>query len=350
MGVKTNQYQQPLTQDVSRGASSSIWGSCPVEELLQNGPSGVGESGVIFWEDFQDVPDFVLFNGERQIGDWDAWVGNNSGAIIGTAADTTNLPQEGGVLGLYGGSTAIDITMVAGMPNYRFISPATGFPFGQKLWFEARVAINSVTSAFMDLFVGLMDPGFGGSHITGAASLCFSATNTLKTTTGMGGCLGFWKRATTNPTDWAVAYNVNAGTVQLPDSGVGATKGLQKILTNSGVTGLGSGAVIMATTNNIPAAQVWNKLGFIYDPSDSCPTMTAVEATTANQTAGNTYTARVQFFLNGQRLPWFLNTADVQAATFPASFLCPVIGYRSGGTGTGIGYVDWVRAAQLGTY
>ena len=318
-------------------------------ELIENGPAGVGPAGSIIFEDFDRFPSWCLFNGERQIGNWNAWIGNNAGAIIGPGADLTNLPQEGDILGIYGGSTAIDITMAMGGGNYRFISPATGFPYGNKIWYEARVAVSSVTTATMDMFVGFMDRGDQtGTRITSAASLAFSATNTLKTATGNGGCLGFWKRATTNPTDWAVAYNVNAGTVQLP--GASATASLQKILTNSGVPAFASGAIVMSSTNNVPIANTFVKLGLVYDPTASCQTMTSVEATTANQVKGNTYAARVKFYLNGQLLPWFLNSADVQASTFPASFMCPVIAYRSGGTSAAIGYVDWIRAAMLSTY
>ncbi len=351
MGVKTNQYQAQLTQDISRGPSSSIWGDCPVEELIQNGPAGVGPVGTYFFDDFDQLPAWALFNGERQIGKWQTWVGNNSGAVIGDGADTTNLPEEGSILGITGGTTAIDVTMAAGAGTYRPISPATGFPFGGKIWYECRVAISTVATASLDLFTGFMDRGdAAGTRITSAASLGFSATNTIKTATGNGGCIGFWKRATTNPTDWGVVYNVNNGTAQLPDSGVAATSGLQKILTNSGVAAFSTGATALTSTNNNPVANAFVKLGFIYDPTANCPTMTSIQATTSNQTKGNVYTARVRFFLNGQLLPYFLNTSDVQASTFPQTFMCPVIAYRSGGTNTGIGYVDWVRAAQLGTY
>jgi hypothetical protein len=359
MAVKTAQYAQPLTQDVSRGPSQSIWADAPVEDFIQNGPGGIGTVGTLFWDDFTGFPEFVAYKSGGQqlaLGQWSTWAGNNSGLVIGSLADQTNLPQEGGVIGLYGGSTAIDISMLAGLAGFRLLSPASGYPFGQKLWYEARIAVNTVTSAYMDLFVGLMESGCavsGGSGITSAASLVFSATNTLKTgTAGYGACLGFWKRATSNPADIAVAYNADNGTVQLP----GTTSNLQKLLVNSGVAGYATGTggtgglTTMATTNNIPAANVWTKLGFVFDPTPSCPQMYATAAITTNQTVGSLYTARVRFFLNGQLLPWFLNSADVQAATFPASFMSPVIGYRSGGTGTGIAYVDWVRCAQLASY
>ncbi len=359
MGVQTASYMALAAQDTARDFSASIWGQCPVEELRQRIGMGVGAgSGFLFEDDFTEFPDITqgaskilgqnTYSAEQALGRWNVWMGNNSGAAIGTSADTTNLPQEGGVLGITGGTTAIDVTLCAGCAPIRLVSPATGFAFVNKVWFEARVSFSVATSAYGDLFVGLLDPGFSGTHITSAASLVFSATDTIKTTTSMGGCLGFWKRAVTNPGDYAVVYNVNNGTAVIPSSG--ATAGLAKILTNSAVTGYTTGLVPMTTTNRIPVAQSFVKLGFIFDPMTTCPTRRSTEATTANQTTGNVYPARVRFFLNGQELPWFLNTSDVQASTFPSSFLAPVIGYRSGGTGTGIAYVDWIRCGVLGSY
>lgn len=172
--MKTAQYASPISQDLSRGPSQSIWYNFDTPDYQQDPAGGLGGSGVHFWEDFQDFPDFALYNGERQLGRWDAWVGNNSGATIGTGADTTNLPLEGGVIGLKGGTTGIDVTLAAGVPGFRLISPATGYPLQGRLAFEARVALGNLTSAYGDLFVGLMDPGWGGTHITSAASLVFS--------------------------------------------------------------------------------------------------------------------------------------------------------------------------------
>jgi hypothetical protein len=324
-------------QDTNRGPSQSIWDTPEILEFIQNPAKGYH-----FWDDFTGFPDFALFNGERQIGQWDCWVGNNAGATIGTGADTTNLPLEGGVIGITGGTTAIDVTMAGGVPGFRLISPATGFAFGTKLWFETRIAVSTLTTANLDLFVGLMDAGWSGTHITSAASEVFSSTNTLKTAAGMGGCLGFWKRATSNPTDIAVAYNVNNGTVQLP----GTTSTLQKLLTNSLLTGYTSGLTAMTSTSGVAAANTFVKLGFIFDPTNTAPRAAATSAVTTNQTAGTVYNQRIQFFVNGVPLPWFLTTSDIQASTFSSSWMVPVIGYRSGGTGTGIAYCDWVRCAQ----
>lgn len=342
MSVKTAQYASPISQDTSRGPSQSIWHNFDTPDYQQDPGGGLGGTGKVFWDDFDGFPDYGTYNAENRLGQWNVWIGNNSGALVGTGADTTNLPLEGGVIGLKGGTTAIDLTLCAGVPGYRLISPASGYPLQGRLAFECRVALGNLTSAYGDLFVGLMDPGFGGTRITSAASLVFSATNTIKTAAGNGGCIGFWKRATTNPTDVAVVYNVNNGTAQLP----GSTSNLQKIVT--AVTG--SALSALATTNNIATAG-FVKLGFVFDPTPQRgPSLLAPAAITGNQTAGSLYGPILKFYVNGQLASAFLIPADVQASTFPSSFLVPTIGYRSGGTGDGLAYVDWVRCAQAGTF
>ena len=318
-----------------------MWFDCPDMDLLEAGDGSPGSQGLIGFDDFNDFPDSAAavlgqncYNAQSQMGGWDTWIGNNSGASVGSLADTTNLPLEGGVIGITGGTTGIDVTMCKGVQGMRLISPATGFPMQGKAWFECRIAVSTVTSAYMDLFVGLMDHGYGGTNITSAASLCFSATNTLKTASGNGGCIGFWKRATTNPADVAFAYNVNNGTVQTP----GSSTTLQKMLTNSGFAPFATrnrrphwwpdGGC--RATNGAPNANAFVKLGFKFDPTPGCLQGLATSAVTTNQTVGTVYSQRVQVFVNGQRLGWFLTTSDVQAATFPSSYLVPTIGYRSG--------------------
>jgi hypothetical protein len=359
MAVNTAHYVPALSQDTSRAPSQGLWFDCPDDDLSQFGDGSPGSQGIAGFDDFNEFPDSAAtilgqnaYNAQAQMAGWDVWLGNNSGLLLGSAADTTNLPLEGGVIGMYGGSTAIDITMCKGVQGMRLISPATGYPMQGKTWFECRIAVSTVTSAYMDLFLGFMDHGYGGTNITSAASSCFSATNTLKTGSGNGGCIGFWKRATSNPTDVAFAYNVNNGTVQLP----GTTSTLQTMLLNSGFapfatgTGGAGGLTTLATTNGVPNANAFVKLGFKFDPTPGCLQGLATSAVTANQTVGTIYSQRVQIFVNGQRLGWFLTTSDVQAATFPSTYLVPTIGYRSGGTGTGKAYIDWIKYASIGTY
>lgn len=337
MGVRTVTYAGGINADTNRGPSDAIWGSCPWSELQQE-----PRLGTAFVDEFVGFPSGGVYNGERTIGQWATWIGNNSGAVVGTGADTTNLPLEGGVLGLYGGTTAIDITLAATQSAFRLVSPASGYPLAGKLWFECSIAVSSVTSAYGDLFCGLMDTGDAGTRITSAASLCFSATNTIKTTTSMGGCLGFWKRATTNPTDACIVHNVNAGTAQV----LGSTSDILKLSTNYA----GGAMAALATTSGVPttigstAGTCFIKLGFVFDPN--AYTRRVVTAL-SGQTAGAVTRGLVDFYVNGKRIPVFYDSAILQAATFPTSFMSPVIGYRSGGTGAMIAYVDFVRVAQL---
>lgn len=359
MAVNTANYVPQLSQDTGRLPSQGLWFDCPETDLIELGSGSPGSQGIAGFDDFNEFPDSAAavlgqnsYNAQIQMAGWDTWIGNNSGALVGSLADTTNLPLEGGVIGIYGGSTAIDVTMAKGVQGIRMISPATGYPMQGKTWFECRIAVSTVTSAYLDLFVGLMDHGYGGTNITSAASLAFSSTNTLKTASGNGACMGFWKRATSNPTDIAFAYNVNNGTVQLP----GSTSTLQTMLVNSGFapfatgTGGSGGLTVLSSTSGSPNANAFVKLGFKFDPTPACLQGIATSAVTTNQTAGTIYSQRVQVFVNGQRLGWFLTTADVQASTFPSTFLNPVIAYRSGGTGTGKAYIDWVKWASIATY
>lgn len=353
MAVNTANYVPQLSQDTGRLPSQGLWFDCPETDLIEAGSGSPGAQGIIGFDDFNEFPDSAAsvlgqnpYNAQSQQAGWDTWIGNNSGAIVGSLADTTNLPLEGGVIGIYGGTTAIDVTMAKGVQGIRLISPATGFPMQGKTWFEARIAVSSVASAALDLFVGFMDHGYGGTNITSAASLAFSSTNTLKTASGNGGCIGFWKRATSNPTDVAFAYNVNNGTVQLP----GSSTTLQTMLASSTFAGLTSGLTALSSTSGSPNANAFVKLGFKFDPTPGCLQGLATSAVTTNQTVGTIYSQRVQVFVNGQRLGWFLTTADVQASTFPSTFLNPVIAYRAGGSTAGKAYVDWVKWASIATY
>lgn len=345
MAVKTAQYASQISQDTSRGPSMGVWADCPIEDFKQNMGGGIGTIGYFFEEEFTTFPNFLKTNAETPAGQWSAWLGNNAAVLIGNGADTTNLPLEGGVCGFTAGANNnLSITMTGGVPAFRFISPASGNPLGGKMWFEASVAVGSLASGAFDFFVGLMDPGDLGTRITSAADLAFSAANTIKTASGNGGCLGFWKRATTNITDFGVVYNINNGTAQLP----GSSSDLQKLSLNSGY---GKALSVLASTNFIAGANQFIKLGFLFDPAVVI-NKKAPAAITSNQTSGNLYKPMLQFFVNGQAMSAFLIPSDIQSATFPVTWMCPTIAFRSGGTGiaAGIAYCDWIRVAQLGTF
>src|SRR4051812_21310007 len=105
MAVKTVGYgyggQTPVgTVDTARGPSAALWGDCPVA-VLKEDPS----KGTYFFDDFVDgCYNAAGNNGEKALGRWSAFVANSASAVLGTPADTTNLPLEGGILGLSCGS------------------------------------------------------------------------------------------------------------------------------------------------------------------------------------------------------------------------------------------------------
>jgi hypothetical protein len=332
----------PTGQDTTRGPSNTIWGRFFNPGDLRD-PSVCLE----FFDDFNDFPGFVSSNQtDLQLGKWTAFTDNNSGVKMGTSADTTNLPLEGGVLGITSGANNnLGGVLAANESQFRIISPASGYPLQNDLAFECRVAFNktaAVATGQYDAFFGLMDTGDGGTRITSATLKVFqTAAAGLYTASGNGGCIGFHKRATTNPTDIGVVYNVNNGTPQYP----GAAATLQKLSLNSGV-----GAVLstfMNPTSGDPGAGTFIKLGFVYQRK---PTLSknALAAITTNQTVGTPYGPMIRFFVNGQELGWFLIATDVQASTFPSSFLAPVIAFQTGASASanGIVYVDWIKVGQ----
>jgi hypothetical protein len=339
MGVRSITYGGGLSADTNRGPSEAIWGSCPVEELIQD-----PRLGQYFFDDFAGTfPGFLTVNTEDVAGQWTGFTSNNAACKVGTSADTTNLPLEGGVLGLTAGSNNnLTITLAANQSSFRLVSPASGFPTGQKLWFETSIAVSAVASGNFDLFVGLMDTGDGGTRITSAADLVFSAANTIKTAASMGGCIGFWKRATSNPADVAIVHNVNNGTAQV----LGASGNIQKLSTNYGPGAMAA----LSVTNGAPKAigdssgACFLKLGFVFDPM-AYPKAVATALT--GQTAGQVVKPLVTFYVNGKPIPVFYDFNVVQASTFPSTWMAPVIGFRSGGSGAGVAYVDFVRCAQV---
>ena len=342
MSVRTINYRPTLVGDSTRGPSRSIWGDCPIADLLQD-----PHLGLYFYDDFQDFPPLIGSAGaattDKANGEWTAFLAQSAAALGGTPADTTNLPLEGGGLGLTCGSNNnLTITLAANQSGFGIISPASGFPLKGKLWFETSIAVSSVTSGAFDLFVGLMDTGDAGTRITSAADLVFSAADTIKTASGMGGCIGFHKRATTNPADVGIVHNVNNGTAQY----LGSSSNIQKLSTNYA----GGAMAALSVTNGVPTAigsaagTCFLKLGFVFDPF-AYPKAVATALT--GQTAGAVVKPLIQFYVNGKVLPIFYDSNIVQASTFASKYMAPVIGFRTGGSGGGVAYVDFVRVASL---
>lgn len=341
-------YKQFLTQDNSRGPSQSIWGDFDAQTAIEQAGGNFEAPIVHFWDDFTDSLNFNNTTGPTRtiLGRWTAQ-GNASGATataIGPSADTTNLPLEGGVLGLKAANANKELVLGATNAGFRFVdaSSSSGNLQG-KMWFECSLFLSAVASAQQAIFVGLCglttDP-------TVTANKLFSTSQILDTTNAI---FGFYKPGTdadgftgSIALDYAVAYNVPSGTVQYP----GAVGNLKKLSTNFGPGAL-TAATFTAGAITTPSAMRL-KLGWIFDPTAAVPSLNPTSAVTTNQTVGTPAKATITFYVNGQRASAFLVPADIQASTFPSKFMCPMIAQASVAAGA-IAYVDWIRVAQIGT-
>jgi len=330
MAVKSAMYVPQLSQDTYRGPSPAIWSQLVVEDFLQD-PS----LGMHFFDDFLMTGQFFSGTGGQtgsaaaavSVGQWSAW--GDQYAQLATDPDL-----EGGVIQLSSSNagsevTATGMTLISNAGGFGFISPASGYPLGQKLLFECRVAVGSITTAKRDCFIGLCDNTSPASQATNL--IIASTTNTLATTNGL---IGFHFRSTTNPTDVGLAFNVAAGTVQYPTN-------LQTLST----TVVGSALAAYSDTNNV--AKGFVKLGFVFDPTAGNVSKIITSAS-SGQTAGNLAKPMLQVFVNGQAAPAFLTATNIQAATFPSNWMAPAISYKTrSATAPGDFYVDWIRVAQL---
>ncbi len=333
MSVKTNVYASPTTSDTSRGPSNSIWASCPIEDLIQYEAGGIGTAGTFFRDDFL-VAGFPTLNAPSSYGQWACFA--DTGTVL------TDDMIEGGSLKFNNGTANKQIMLASTASSFRFASGATGFPLGQKMWFECRVAMDSITTATRDLFIGLCDNTT--SQIVSANGTVITNTgNTLATTKGL---FGFHFRATTNPSDVGIAFNVAGGTVQY----LGAAANIQKLSLNycfGPAATPGQPLTVYSATSGVPVANTFIKLGWVFDPN---PTPIFVQTAVGGQVASNVVAIKplIQFYVNGFQIPVFFASTEVQAATFPVNFMSPIIAINHLLT-NGV-HVDWIQVAQLASY
>lgn len=330
MAVKTCQYASPLAQDTSRGPSNSIWFDCPLEDFIQGQGGGMSTPGTLIWDDFEPAASPTL-NANASLGQWGCWA--DTGSLF------TDPNEEGGVLFMNAAVAGKQILLAGNTTSFRMVSGASGFPLGQKLWFEARVAVASIASTVNGCFVGLADNT--ATQLTSAAALLLPVTaDTLVTTKG---CFGFQNRCITSPADWSVAFNVAGGTVQYPAN-------LQTLVNT--VTGANIAAYAAVANGN---GTGFVKLGFVFDPTAGNVPVLLGSSVSAGQTAATIAKPLIKFFVNGQLLSaTYLTSINLQAATFPVKRMTPVIEVMqasTSGTVAGAGlYVDWIRCAQFASF
>jgi hypothetical protein len=330
MSVKGNQYMTPTSQDTGRGPSSSIWGDCPIADLINWEGGGIGTFGYYCQDDFVTLPSpSNVTPAIGTLGQWAFW----------GAAGTTILDgvEEGGVALINGTTANKSCILTSNAGSFRFIGGSTGFAYtGSKFWMEFRIALGSVAASQQGVFIGLADNT--SSQINSSdTTVIASGGNTLTTTKNL---FGFFNRTTTSPADWSVVFQPAAGTAVYPT-------GLTTIVND--VTGANEVAYAASTDKGHGTNFV--KIGMVFDPTGDRPSIFAPATPPAGQTAGTLYRPLVQFYVNGQLHPKFLSPNILQASTFPVNTLfAPVINYMNIAGATAPVYLDWVRFAQLGSF
>ena len=330
MAVKTLQYASPITADTARGPSQSIWYDCPLEDFIQGYGGGIGTAGYMAQDDFISCP-FPALNAQASFGQWSCFADTGS-----TIVDQN---EEGGVVMLNNGTAGKTVLLASSAGSFKMVSGASGFPLGQKLWFECRVAMGAISGATEGYFVGLADNT--STQITSSSSTILATT--ANSFTGTKGFFGF-TRLESAPTDWKVAYQVAGGSTVAPTN-----------LTTLVTTVAGTAPVAYASTTN-GNGKGFVKLGFVFDPTAGNPSV-AVSTTTGDgtltQTAGAILKPIIKFYVNGQLCNTFLDPTLLQNARFPTARMAPVIQFMdaSGGGGSSTGLaVDWIRVAQLASF
>jgi hypothetical protein len=307
--VKTVEYVETFTTDTSRGPSTAIWGSCP-KNHFQEDPY----KGMYFFDDFLmagNIPSTAGGTYRGSSGQWNVWA-DQPGTITDGAA-------EGGVIVLGSGTTTQEgVTLASTAGSFRIVTTST-LALNQKLWFECRVAVSSITTGKRDFFIGLAD----GQGTPATGSITTTAPNTLATAPNL---IGFYFRNSTNPTDVGFVYQLAAGTA------VYGT-GLQTLLT----TILGAAAV----------AGTFYKLGFVFDPN--APSR-YVSSAGDLQTVNTVYRPLITIYANGIPCTTFLTSQNVTSVAsghaFPTGFMGPAISFMNGSAAANTVSIDWIGCAQ----
>lgn len=167
--------------NASAAYSGSIWGDCPVEELVSK--KSTGPQGFLWEKNFTTIP----ITPPTTEGNWgDMAMFSDTGGTA--AADTTEV--GGGVaIGSDGDNEGCSMRTV--------IVPAKIILTGGDFWFEARILTSTITDAKHNIFLGLMEntPLTAVIPITAAGALAdknlvgFQRPETARTVAGTGGAI-----------------------------------------------------------------------------------------------------------------------------------------------------------------
>lgn len=312
--MNTVQVKRNLSANTDRGPSGSIWSTCPLDDYLSR-----PDLGMVFKDDFTMVGNATMSSAYAgSIGQWSTY--GYAGAQLNDGL------AEGGVIRLSSDGDNEGLTLLGSAGSFRFVTTST-LAMNRRMWFEARVAKSSITSAHISCFVGLMAPTLA-SGLPAVAQPWTTTDDTLMTA---GDSFGFNLAGTTStrggPTEVGTSFCLASGTINYP--------------TNTTALMAGTGQTVLA-------AGTFVKLGWVFDPQG--PFKQVVNAT-ARQTAGQVIRAVIRFFVNGLEHTTFLGSADIANSTatqaFPTAFMCPVISVMNMASQSSDYFAcDWIQVAQ----
>lgn len=307
MAIVTVVPQGNLAASTVRGPSPAIWANFPAAAIAEN--PGVGQH---FFDDFNKAGGNTSTASGTYIGGWGDWA-----TYMYQGATITDGQLEGGVISMQSDGDNEGVSLASSTGSFRITTTST-LALNQKLWFEARVACSTITTAKSDCFVGLSS-GLLSSGLAQAAWPITATDDTLADTN----ILGFHRKGGT-PTDWQFVYKLTGQTVVYP----------------TGLTTLATSVLGAALT-----ASQYVKLGFLFDPS-ATPKLIGTAST--GQTAGVLKQPLITVFVNGLPAAAFLTSTNVQGTAFPTSFMSPSLAIMNqSGTAPGSLLADWIRCGQL---
>jgi hypothetical protein len=309
MTVKSVLMRGNLSASTDRGPSRSIWGDCPVQEIIEQ-----PDKGMYFFDDFLVTGQWATTNTTGQsMGQW--------GSYGSTGSLHTPLSLEGGVVGLNSDAADESATIASTVGSARITTTST-LALNGKLWFECRVGFGTIAATKMDCFIGLADLLLSSDLMTNTLPIS-TTDDTLSTVPNL---IGFHKK-TSAPTEINFVYQLAGGTAVYPT-------GLTTLMNTV------TGAVLTA----VSGATGFVKLGFVFDPGAYSKT---ISTASTGQTAGGIARPLITVYVNGLAAPAFLTSTNVQGNAFPTGFMGPVASCMQAGAGANTFYVDWIRMAQI---
>lgn len=275
------------------GPSPQMWHDCPYDEIDSDMGKGYG-----FKDDFVNFSDHIS---DQSVQTYDTYIdtGVQMTARKGVAAPFLPGGGVGGIL-LVDGNNADNDESVLSTFGAPFIVTddvdATAAPVARKLWFECRIALESVANNELGWFVGLAHDF--GSSVSVAKTLCLTDDDA---NLGAFSFLGFHADlADGNAID--AVYKSESGSQTVNIAGA-----------------------------QVPVVDTWYKLGFVFDPG--APT-----------------TERIAWYVDGVKQTTFVTGTQIAAAAFPdLEPMAMVLGTKNGDGGSAAHefYMDWWQCYQI---